>query len=137
MRFISQIQWIPWKLCFFQMWGFSEHLEEPRSSLINTQSNRVYWLLFPVSDWVDSLIGPSGLLLVVSPHLLAVPISVLWVGLEKKLVRKTWMWEIFLQSHILSVTVDATQSVHCLHCTCEYWKVLHKWQCLSSLPCTS
>jgi hypothetical protein len=40
-------------------------------------------LLPASSDWVDSLIGPSGLLLVIS-HVLAVPISVLWVGLEKK-----------------------------------------------------
>jgi hypothetical protein len=43
------------------------------------------YLLLPVSDWLDSLIGPSGLLLVVVvPHQLAVPVSVLWVELEKK-----------------------------------------------------
>jgi hypothetical protein len=29
------------------------------------------------------MIGPSGLLLVV-PHLFAVPVSVLWLGLQKK-----------------------------------------------------
>jgi hypothetical protein len=38
--------------------------------------------MVPVSDWLDSLTGPSGLLLVVY-HLLAVPVSVLWAGLEK------------------------------------------------------
>jgi hypothetical protein len=38
--------------------------------------------MLPVSDWLDSLIGPGGLLLVVY-HLFAVPILVLWVGLEK------------------------------------------------------
>jgi hypothetical protein len=63
-------------------------------------SDCIYWLL-PISDWLDSLIGPSGLLLVVS-HLLAVSVSVLWVGVGNKLVTKTWMWEIFLHGHILS-----------------------------------
>jgi len=43
-----------------------------------TESNHVQGLLL-VSDWLDSLIRPSGLELVVS-HLLAVP--VLWVGLK-------------------------------------------------------
>ncbi len=38
--------------------------------------------LLPVSDWVDGLIGPSGLLLVVS-HLRAVPVSLLWWGWKK------------------------------------------------------
>jgi hypothetical protein len=33
-------------------------------------------------DWLDSLIGPGGLLLVVS-HLFVVPVLVSWVGLEK------------------------------------------------------
>jgi hypothetical protein len=56
-------------------------------------------------DWLDSLIGPSGLLLVVS-HLLPVPVF-LWVGLEKKLVTEKWTREIFLQGHILSVDGDA------------------------------
>lgn len=35
-----------------------------------------------IVDWLDSLIGPGGLLFVVS-HLFAVPDLVLWVGLEK------------------------------------------------------
>ncbi len=38
--------------------------------------------LTPTADWVDSLIGPGELLLVVS-HQLAVAVLVLWVGLEK------------------------------------------------------
>jgi hypothetical protein len=33
-------------------------------------------------DWLDSLIGPNGLLLIVS-HLFAILLSVLWMGLEK------------------------------------------------------
>jgi hypothetical protein len=39
-------------------------------------------VLLPISDWLDSLIGPSGLLLVVS-HLVVFPVSVSWVWLEK------------------------------------------------------
>jgi hypothetical protein len=40
------------------------------------------WLLIPVSDWPIIMIGPGGLVLVVSP-LSAVPVLVSWVGLEK------------------------------------------------------
>jgi hypothetical protein len=40
-------------------------------------------------DLPDSLIGPGGLLLVVS-HLFAVPLLVLWAGLEK-VNNDTWM----------------------------------------------
>jgi hypothetical protein len=36
----------------------------------------------PAADWLDSLIGPGGLLLVLSDHS-AVPVLVLWVELEK------------------------------------------------------
>jgi hypothetical protein len=32
-------------------------------------------------DWLDSLLGPGGLLFVV-PHPFAVPVLVLWLGLE-------------------------------------------------------
>jgi hypothetical protein len=55
--------------------------------------HRTICSLLRVSNWVDSLICPTGLLLVVSPtYLLAVPVSVLWVGLEKKLdINKAWM----------------------------------------------
>jgi len=55
-----------------------------------TQSNRICWQS-PVSDWLDSLIGPSGLLLVVSdklPQVLAPPsfnfMGVVGVGKKKK-----------------------------------------------------
>jgi hypothetical protein len=40
--------------------------------------------LTPALDWLDSLIGLGGLLLVVS-HLFAVPVLVLWAGLEKSI----------------------------------------------------
>jgi len=49
------------------------------------EPNRLYWLL-PVCLWLDSLIGPGELLLVVS-HLFGVPTLVLWVVLEKKVNR--------------------------------------------------
>jgi hypothetical protein len=59
------------------------------SNWVAISSLRIYWL-FHVSDWVDGLIGPTGLLLVVS-HLFAVPVQfqffywivqgpILWVG---------------------------------------------------------
>ncbi len=75
---IGRLMLLPWK---------SKQLSEssegaPWNSPINkTQPNRTYWLVH-VSEWLDCLIGPGGLLLVVS-HVFAVPISVLWVGLEK------------------------------------------------------
>jgi hypothetical protein len=49
-----------------------------------TKNSVIYmiWLLVTVSDWPIIMIGPGGLLLVV-PHLFAVPVSVLWVGLQK------------------------------------------------------
>ncbi len=60
-------------------------LSEPTLEASNKHSQILVYLLLPVSDWLDSLIGPSGLLLVVVvPHQLAVPVSVLWVELEKK-----------------------------------------------------
>jgi len=37
----------------------------------------------PAADWLHSLIGPGGLLLVLSDQC-AVPVLVLWVELEKK-----------------------------------------------------
>ncbi len=59
-----------------------------------TQSNRICWQS-PVSDWLDSLIGPSGLLLVVSdklPQVLDPPsfnfMGVWWWGLDKKKKKK-------------------------------------------------
>jgi len=65
----------------------------------------IYWLV-SVSDWLDSLIGPSGLLLVVS-HLLAVQFQFYRWVFGKEWVTKTWMWGIFLQGHVLSVGGDA------------------------------
>jgi hypothetical protein len=38
--------------------------------------------LIPAVDWLDSMIGPGGLLLVVA-RLFSVLVLVLWVGLEK------------------------------------------------------
>jgi hypothetical protein len=56
------------------------------------------------------LIVPSGLLLAVS-LLLAVPDPISWVGVGKKLITKTWMQEIILQGHILSIGGDALRSL--------------------------
>jgi hypothetical protein len=50
------------------------------------------WLLLSVSNRSIIMIGPSGLLLVV-PHIYALPVSVLWLGLQK-INNKTWMWNI-------------------------------------------
>jgi hypothetical protein len=75
-------------------------ISEPRNGLI-TQSNRIYWR-FPFSDWLDSLIGPSGLLLV--PFQVPTTWSTSFNfmgGVGKKVITRTWMWEIFLQGHIL------------------------------------
>jgi hypothetical protein len=49
-------------------------------------------------DWLDSLIGPGGLLLVVS-HLFAVPVLVLWLGLEKSKLLNLDVRNIFAGSH--------------------------------------
>jgi hypothetical protein len=57
------------------------------------------WLPPFVFDWPFVMVGLGGLLLVV-PHLFAIPILVLWVGLEK-MFNQTWMWFFFLVgSHI-------------------------------------
>ncbi len=65
--------------------GNPEKIHSPGGSL--EQPNKHSQIIFIdcslfLSDWVHSLIGPSGLLLVVS-HLFAVPVLVLWEGLEK------------------------------------------------------
>jgi hypothetical protein len=70
-------------------------------SLIN-----MIWLLLSVSDLSIIMIGPGGLLLVVS-HLFAISVLVWWVGLQKKVYNYTWMWKTFLQDHILSTARDA------------------------------
>ncbi len=79
-------------------WNYA-HVSEPWNTLQNTL--KLYLLRIPVSHLLDSLIGPSELLLVVS-HLLAFQVQ-----FGEKLVTKTWMSEIFLQGHILSVGGDA------------------------------
>jgi hypothetical protein len=65
MKFISESAAIlllgPWQI---------SGLRKPLKSLLRYKqihSIRIYWLLPVVSDWPDSLIGPSGLLSVVSP----------------------------------------------------------------------
>jgi hypothetical protein len=64
--------------------GTAEPNAQPDKGVINLIS-----LLVLVSDWSIIMISPWDLLLVVS-HLFAIPILVLWVGLEKS---KTWMRE--------------------------------------------
>jgi hypothetical protein len=59
------------------------------------------------------LIGPSGLLLVIS-HPLAVPDRVLWVGSWKKkkgLVTKTWMSELLLNFTMVPTTNEGAHSL--------------------------
>jgi hypothetical protein len=41
-------------------------------------------VLLSVSDWPRVMIGAGGLLLVL-PHLFAVPVSILWLGLQKSM----------------------------------------------------
>jgi len=54
-----------------------------------------YWI---VSDWVDGLIGPSGLLLLVSHLFISSPSSFSFRdGVGKELVTQIWMWEICLE----------------------------------------
>jgi hypothetical protein len=55
--------------------------------------------------WLDSLIGPCCWLLLVVSHLFAVSLSVLWVGLEKCLVMKTW-------TQLTSKSIDSSSSKH-------------------------
>jgi hypothetical protein len=61
---------------------------------LKIDSQIVFFWLLPLSNWLHNWIGLSGLLLLIS-DLFAIPVSVLWVGLEKKNVLKTWMWETF------------------------------------------
>ncbi len=63
-----------------------------------------------VSDWVDSLIGPSSGLLLVSLPPTCTPSFSFTGGVGKKLATKTWMLEIFLQGHVLSVGEDAVNN---------------------------
>jgi hypothetical protein len=54
------------------------------------------YLVLSVSDWPIIMIGPGGLLLVV-PHLFAVPVSVLLVGLQKEYITKLGCEKYFLR----------------------------------------
>ncbi len=73
---------------------FQRALEETWNSHI-----RIYWVLH-VSDWVDSLIGPGGLLLVVCCWI-AVLRAFHRLGLEKSKGIKTWIdvTNVFAGSH--------------------------------------
>ncbi len=77
-----------------------------------------------------------GLLLVVHTlHLLAVPILVLWVGLEKKVSKKNLDARIFFffwqESHPECYS-RCYQECNIVPCTCEYWKVFAQMTMLSS-----
>jgi len=58
-------------------WNAQKHC-----ALAEKSAGNMIWLLLSVSDWPIVLIAPGGLLLVV-PHLFAVPVSVLWWGCKK------------------------------------------------------
>jgi hypothetical protein len=65
-------------------------------------------LLLRVSDWpIIIIIGPGGLLLVV-PHLFALPVCFSCMGGVA-----TRMWKIFSQGHILSTTGEALTTNYC------------------------
>ncbi len=63
-------------------------------------------VLLLILVWLIIMIGLGGLLLVVS-HLFTVPVLVLGVRLEKKLLTNLNVRNIFLQRHILSTAADA------------------------------
>jgi hypothetical protein len=77
-----------------------------------TESNLVYWLQL-VSDWLDSLIGPIGLLLLGSSLSPSCYSQFQFMdGVGKKLLTKTWMWKIFLLSHMLSAYLVWVEMLH-------------------------
>jgi len=57
-------------------------------------------LLLSVSHWPVIIIGPGGLLLVVPHPLFVVPVSVLWVGVQKSKKVKLDVKNKFAGSHI-------------------------------------
>jgi hypothetical protein len=88
----SKIGWRKLKTCWFGsrkrfwlciiaqcVWRLGKGTEQSQKK--NSVIRRI-WLLVTVSDWSIIMIGPGGLLLVFR-HLFAVPVSVLWVGLQK------------------------------------------------------
>ncbi len=60
----------------------SSQQQQRRAHAQKSVINMMIRLLLNVSDWPIKMIGPGGSPLVV-PHLFAVPISVLWVRLQK------------------------------------------------------
>ncbi len=64
-------------------------------------------------NWLDGLIGPSGLLLLVVSHVFACSPSFSFMGgVGKKLDTKVWMWEMFLHVDIWSIGGDALLLVY-------------------------
>jgi hypothetical protein len=89
----SKIRWRKSNTCRFGSgkWFRSQHnglhcpwLVEGTAALCTWKKSviNMIQLQLSVSDWRIIMIGPGGLLLVV-PHLFAVLVSVLWVGLQK------------------------------------------------------
>jgi hypothetical protein len=110
MRFISPMQWIHWtaagtlkKCTAFRV------LDELCNSLVNRVKSYLltapyFWLaiLFHWSKWVGiSSLPPT-----------CRPCFSFMGGFGKKLVTKTWMWEIFLQGHIESIAGDTLRLVN-------------------------
>jgi len=78
----------------------------PWSTTFEKECNKFDLTALSVSDWPIIIIGPGGLLLVV-PHLFAVPVLVLWVGLPKKYTTKLGCEKYVVQGHVLSTSGDA------------------------------
>ncbi len=70
-------------------------------------------LLLPVSDRPTIMIGAGGLLLVVS-HLFAVPVFILWVGLEKSIKLNLDVRNILLGQILSTAGVALTQTPYVL-----------------------
>jgi len=64
-------------------------------------------LLFPVFDWRIIMIGPGGLLLVVSHLFCSLSFRVNGWGWKNQTWILTWILEIFLQGNILNIAGDA------------------------------
>jgi len=61
---------------------FHKKIEGGSWGIVNFGIFKNILFVLTVSDWPIIMIAPGGLLLVV-PHVFAVPVSVLWVGLQK------------------------------------------------------
>jgi hypothetical protein len=71
-------------------------------------------LLLPVSDRPTIMIGAGGLLLVVS-HLFAVPVFILWVGLEKSIKLKLGCEKYFVGSDTEHCSSCSNSNTLCPH----------------------